>query len=305
MFGHLIKHKNITGIESGAKITTSIPALGVHAGLYLRCLTAAGVELTAAEIMADIKDVTISISGVDIINVDAAFLLARQQYYGGHIDAMNVTGILPMMYTRPYLPTPQQQLRTALGMQGEDSYTIEMDLADPLVKLAKIEVYVDRLPISNPLGEHIVIKRRPQNYSTVAGMDEISNLPGQGDRFKAHLAMHVMIDKASCGIEKCQVIANSHTIFAAAPVSLNKVMLERAGRTPQTAFGGVSGNVEFYHIDYTIKNELRSRLKMSNIVDYRQQVTFNGSAAPAAYSIYMEYLENLNADDSDGFQAVA
>lgn len=293
MLGHRIKHANITGIANGAKVSGVIPATGVHTGLLLRCL-ASGSEITVAQMKADILDVTIRLDGEEIVTADGTFLLARQQYYGARYGAANVNGILPIDYTRPYLATPAEQIRTALGMQGVDSYTIEIDLGAALT-LDTIEVYSYRLAANRPLGEHLRIRRLPLNFSTIAGTHEITSMPGLRDNNIAYLAMHYYEATANCDFDQVTVIANDKKVHSEVPLALNQVMLEAAGRDPQSGF---------YHVDFALMNDYASRLRMGTIYDFRQEVTFSGTAAVGSYYTYLEQLVDIG-DESGGFQQTA
>lgn len=291
---HIIKHQNISGIENAGKIAGSIPATGTHTALYLRCLDSSDVALTAAEIIADVGDIAIRVGGQTIIDADAQFLLDMQQYYGAYMDAMNVDGIIPAFYTRPYLPTPQEQVRTALGMIGEGSYTVELDLAATLTKLAKIEVFADKLPMEKHMGEHIVVRKIPQSHSVAAGLDQITDLPDLKKKAKAYLALHAYCSTASVDFDHVTVQANSKDIYKSVPALLNQVRLNKAGRTPQT---------NYYHMDFALQNTIQSRLRLGAITEFSQDIQFSGAGVPGNYTIFAEQLVDID-DNGSGFQQV-
>jgi len=291
MFAYTIKQANITGIANGAKVTGTVPASGVHTALYLRCLHSTGVALTAAEIIADIGDIVIRLGNRTIIDADARFLLARQQYYGSAHSADNVDGIIPIDYTRPYLESPAERIRTALGMQGQTSYSIEIDLAASLTHLAIIEVYSESLDVVRPLGEYVEVRKLPLNFASIAGTHEIGDMPGRMDNNRAYLALHAYMATTDAAFDVVTVKANSRDVFAEVPVKLNQVNLEKAGRQAQT---------NFYHIDFAVKNHVQSRLRMGSIQDFRQQITFSGTAAPGSYVCYTESLVDID-DSGAGF----
>jgi hypothetical protein len=288
----VIQHASINpGTTAGAKVYGTIPTTGTHTALYLRCLTSGGVALTAAQIASNLANITIRLDGEQIIQADAQFLLALQQYYAACDNAANVAGVLPIFYTRRYLPTPEQRVRTALGMNGKSSYAVEIDLGSTITQITggEIQVFAERLDVDLPLGEHIVIKKIPQSYGSI-GTHEITDLPGLRDASKAYLAIHAYCTTGSCVMSKAAVIANSADVFSALPADLQQVRLERAMRDPQS---------NYYHIDFALQNHYMSRLRMGNIVDFRQQLTFTG-AAPTNYTLYTEQLVDIG-DDKGGF----
>lgn len=294
MFTYRIKQANITGIANGAKVTTSIPATGIHTALVLRCLhSSTSAELTAAEMITDIGSIVVRLGNRTIIDADARFLLARQQYYGSAKSADNVNSIIYIDYTRPYLTSPEQQIRTALGMQGQTSYTVEMDLAASLTHLGTIEVYTEMIDAVRPLGEYIEVRKVPVNFASIAGTHEISDLPGRMDNNQAYLALHAYMKTTDCAFSKATVKANSRDVFAEQPLALNQVILEASGRQPQS---------DYFHMDFATRNHVLSRLRMGNVSDFRQQITFSGTAAPGSYTIYTERVVDID-DTGAGFSS--
>jgi hypothetical protein len=96
MLKQLIKQPDLRGIASGATATGEIPTNGTHYATYLRCLTAAGVALTRAQIVADIGDIIVRLNGEQIVEASATFLLDLQKYYGDCGNAGNIDGIIPL-----------------------------------------------------------------------------------------------------------------------------------------------------------------------------------------------------------------
>jgi hypothetical protein len=242
-------------------------------------LTAAGVALTSAQMAAEIGNIVIRCGDVTVFDADATYALARQLYFGGTFTA----GILPIEYERPYLPTPQDRVRTALGMQNARSYTFEMDLAAAIPNLAQIEVYTVSYNLNKPLGEHIRVRRIPQNFAAL-GLYEVSDFFGLGYVNQAYLGLHIHNTTAGSTTSQVSAIVNATNLFAQVPANINIELLTKAGRVPQT---------NFYHVDFAFANHVQSRMQLGGVSDFRLQNTFTG-AAPGNYNIYSEQLVDID-----------
>lgn len=279
MLTQIIKQPSVRGISAGAIATTEIPTTGTHHVLYLRCLTAAGVALTAAQIKADIGDIIIRLNGEQIIEASSTFLLDRQKYYGDAISADNVAGIIPIYFIRPHLPTHAGRAVTALGMLGMDSFTVDVKVT-AVAQLASIEVLSEVDSTSRRLGQHIRVAKHPQSFATT-GLQEISSIPRYGNDV-AFMALH--IEKNAGTFEKVTVKLGGNALFEDIDPNLNQVLLEAMKRTPQAAY---------FSVDFAKNNDLLALLPMAGVQDFRQQITWK-TAAPTTFNIYSESIHGLN-----------
>jgi len=278
-FRQLKKQPNLRGISASAVATGEIPTTGTHYATYLRCLDAGGVELTRAQIIADIGDLVVRINGEQIVEASATFLLDLQKYYGDSKTAGNVNGIIPLFWERPGLATFQERALFALGMNNVQSFTIDVNVVGVAV-LSSIEVYSLVTPERRNLGQHMRISRFPQSFGST-GIQEITSLPKEGASV-AYSAMH--IEESTGTIDDVTVKLGGNDIYDEVSANLNETMLKVSGRSPQTGY---------YHADFGISNDLTGMIPMASVQDWRQQINWSG-LAPNNYNIYAERIFNLN-----------
>lgn len=279
MLTQLIKQPSVRGIAAGAVATVEIPTNGTHHATYLRCLTAAGVPLTRAQIIADIGDIIVRLDGEQIVEASATFLLDLQKYYGDGLGAGNVDGIIPLVWVRPHLATFPERIVTALGMANINSFTIDVKILG-VAQLSSIDVISEVDATPRRLGQHVRITRHPQSFATT-GLQEISTLPRWGNDV-AYVAMHV--EKNAGTFDKVTVKLGGNAIFEDIDPNLNQVNLVKMGRTPQAAY---------FSVDFAKNNDLLSLLPMAGVQDFRQQITWK-TAAPTTFNIYAETIHGLN-----------
>jgi hypothetical protein len=281
MYKQIIKQPNIRGIAAGAIATGEIPTVGTHYGTYLRCLSAAGVALTPAQIKTDVGDIIIRINGVQIVEASATFLLDLQKYYGDNIGAGNVNGIIPLSWARPHLATDQERSVFALGMADVSSFTIDVKVTGVAV-LSSIEVLSEVTPEVRRLGQHIRINKFPQSFATT-GLQEITTLPKEGNDV-GYLALY--IEESAGAVDKVTVKLGGNNIFEEVDPYLNQVLLEKTLRNPQAGY---------FHVAFDRSNDLSGLIPMVGVQDFRQQITWNTAAgAPGNYNIYTERIFGLN-----------
>lgn len=279
MLTQLLKKANMQGIAAGAISTGVVPAEGTYYALYLFAKTAAGVALTRAQILADIGNIKALINGEEIVNCDVTVLLDLQKYYGDQIGAGNVDGVIPIYFQRPHLATDAERSLFALGMNNVNSFTIEAQIKG-VVALSSLEVFAEVTNEQRNLGQHVRLLKYPQVFSTT-GDQEITTLPFLNNPTKAYLALHV--DDSAGTIAEVTVRVGGNAIFDRVGNNLNKVLLQKFLRNPQTGY---------YHVDFARSNDLTGLLPMAGIKDFRQ--TINWSVLPGNYNIFTETIHGLN-----------
>jgi len=282
------KHANITGIAAGNIATGQVAVGRTYYGLYLRCLTAAGVELTRAQILADISDIIVRLDGEQIIVADATFLLDLQKYYGDSDVAGNVDGIIPIPFTRRTLPSNLERMVLALGTafnkEGNPVKSLEISVkVIGVAQLATIEVYSLSTEEKRKIGRHIRIKKFAQSFATT-GEQEVNSLPLEGSSI-GYLALH--FTESAGQIDQLNVKVNSVDLYDEVPTNLQKVFLADRKRTKQAGYA---------YADFGEKDTVNSLLPMQNVQDFRVNLVWNPAAgAPGNYAIYAEQIHGLEA----------
>lgn len=280
MMTQLLKKANMNGIAAGAIATGVVPAQGTYYSLFLVAKTALGVALTRAQILADIGNIKCLINGEEIVNCDVQVLLDLQKFYGDQIGAGNVDGIIPIYFQRPHLATDAERSVFALGMLNVNSFTIEAGI-DGVLQLSTLEIFAEVTNEARNLGQHIRLLKYPQVFSTT-GEQEIATLPFINAPDKAYVAMHI---EAGAGtFKEVTVRVGGNAIFDRVGVNLDKVLLQKFLRNPQTGY---------YHVDFARSNDLKGMLPMAGIKDFRQTINWI-TAAPGNYNIFTETIHGLN-----------
>lgn len=275
-----LKQPSLVGnFAANAKLTTNIPTNGTHYMLLLRCLTGAGVELTRAQILADVGTIILRINGKQIWEGTAEFFLDRQKYYGDCYGtaAGNVDGYIPLFFYLPHLESDPERRVMGWGMQNVNSFEVEVNLLGA-AQLASMEAYSVVSDEVRPFGRHLRIRRSPQNFPTT-GEQEIVTLARENGNCD-YLALH--IEAGNGTFQDVTVIVNNVIIHDHVPPGMNKVMLAAHQRTPQTGY---------YHVDFGRRNDLSSILPMAGVTDFRVKPYWI-TAAPDNYDIYAELLFN-------------
>lgn len=277
-FTQIKKQPSMTGIGAGNVATAEVPTTGTHYGLFLRCLTSAGADLTPAQIKADVGNIVIRLDGEQIIEASATFLLDLQKYYGDSIGAGNVNGIIPVYFAPAHLALFSERAVFALGTADINQFTIDANIVG-VAQLSSIEVYSEVTNEVRNVGQHIRIKKFPQNFGTT-GTQEITTLPKEGPSV-GYRALHIEDNTGT--IDKVTVKIGGNDIYDEVDDTLAQVLNERQKRTPQTGY---------YHVDFSRNNDLTSFLPMKGVQDFRQQIQWSGSA-PNNFNIYAEQIHNL------------
>ena len=274
-----VKQASIQGIAAGAKATGRIPTNGTIYILMLRCLKAAGVEMSRAEMVADIGNIIVRLNGKQVMEGTSTFFLDRQKYYGDCYGASagNVNGVIPIFLYLPHLESDPERRVLGYGMQDVEAFEIEVNIT-AVATLVSMEVYTVGSDEVRPLGRHLRIRPFQQNFGTT-GLQEISTLPREKGNVD-YVALH--IEKSTGTIDKVTVKVNNNIVHDQVPPSLNQVMLAISQRIPQAAY---------YTVDFGRRNDLTSILPMAGVDDFRQEITWS-AAAPVNFKVYAEMLYN-------------
>lgn len=277
---------NLTPIAGGSLATQDIPRAGTYYGLTPKCLDG-GVPLTAAQIVADVDDVKLTLNGQTICEATPGFLHKLHQYYHASRDAGNVDGIIPIPLARDHMPIFAEAAAYAVGMIGVNSFQLELDLASSLTLLDEVELRVQRSNEAREVKQHLRVHRFPQSFSTT-GEQEITNIPREANT--GILALHVEFDGSGTSpttLDQAEIIVNGSTVAKYEPEELQHV-LEKAGRDYM-----VTGSAtDVFSIPFDLTNDLTGYLPMKDVSDLRLKLTWGG-AAPSGFTVYRESVFGL------------
>lgn len=278
MFKQLKKQPNISGMASDATGTGEIPTTGTLYAIYLR------FDDDSTDVKSEINNIVVRLDGEEVVNATPTFLFDLQKYYGdaigdGNKSTANTECILPIYFTRPYLPSDSERSLFALGLADVDSVVVDI-VCGTLVNVSSCEVFASMTPENRNLGQHIRIHKFPQNYATT-GTQEITTLP-KGGASVGYLAMHIEDNTGT--IQQVSVKKGGYAIHDQVRDLLHQAELSHNFRTRQTGY---------YHADFSQSRDLRGFIPMAGVKDWRQEIVWI-TAAPNNYNIYTERIFGLN-----------
>lgn len=274
------KQQNVGNIAAGAVCTVELPKDKVHHGLMLVCRKAALAVMSRAEIIADIGDITVRVDGDIKIEASITTLLDLFKYWHDKDGAFTVAGAVPIMYTRPIMPTAEERSLLAWGMKGVRSYALEVNVT-AIATLVSIEVWTLVEDAERALGRHLCISRHPQNFGAT-GVQQLTTMP-YGDPDVAILVDH--FGESTGDIDNITVKANGNDILDAVPMELNAMVLRQKGRTVQT---------DYYPVDYSLLNHRAGYLSSGGLTSLRYEIDWEaGGGAPGNYLVHREEVRGL------------
>lgn len=275
MLTRLIQEADVVGASVVGKASGKIYTRRNLYGIWLRCLTAAGVELTRAQILNDITNIVVRINGKPIVDADATFLLDRQKYYGDSIAAGNVNGMIPIMFTPAHLANFSERSVYAIGPVGINDISLEVTIA-AIAQISQIQMYVevDDLALRN-IGQHMRIEKFTQVFATT-GTQQITDLPFKDPDALGYLAYHVKYTAGS--LDKVTIKRNGQEVYQALATKMNQAVLNMRKRTPQSGY---------FHVDFAKNDDLLSYLPIPGTDGLYHEYTWS-SAAPNSYTVYAE-----------------
>lgn len=279
MLTQVIRQASIQGIAASALASGKVPPVGKLHAIYLQCLSAAGVQLTPAQMANDIELARVVVDGKVVCEASAAFLLNRQEYYGNAYGSSNVNGVLPIFFDRKNMPTWIERQLFALGTKNIASIAVELQCAAGLATLGTCNVFTEVSNQIETMGQHIRLNRYAQTFAGT-GVQEISTLPIEGDDI-GYLAIH--IEHAAGTLVDAQLKMGGTDIYDRVPVEVGQVMQEMEGLDPQATIDSIALH----------KNgDLTAFVPMTGVKDWR--LLLNWSVAPNNYNIYTERIFGLN-----------
>lgn len=236
---------------------------------------------------AQVDNVRIRIKGESKIDAPANILAKLNDYYYPKTDVFTpAAGALIIPFTRPIHSTASERNTLVWGMQDNEGFVIELQMAATITNCTKCEVWIeiDDLP-ARPLGDHITI--RPYQFSS-ADPQQITNLPlGDKTRGIGRLALHIdTYSGTTTGvINTVTDRIDGQNVYDNVPLALNQWMLRRSGRFQQA---------DTYHVDYARANSILGYLPMDSVVSYIQTIDWTTLPNSGTFRVYVEQIEGIN-----------
>lgn len=277
MFTRIVKQGDMQNV---AVNQTSIGRVTIRKNLHavwLRFLTSAGVELTRAQIIADLStELKVRLNGTVIWDGDVTLALDLQKYYGDSISAGNVDGMVPIFFNRVNQVTAAERSVTALGPIGIDEITVEAKMGSSFAQLAKVEIYaeVDELA-PREIGRHVRVTKHPKTFGST-GAEQIVDLPYKDTFLEGIFAMHYRYSTGA--IDNVSITRNGQIWHQTLSAKHAEALLKRGRRTPQSGY---------HHIDFERNNDLLSYLPVKGMNEFLVDNVWK-TAAPNSYTIWIE-----------------
>lgn len=244
---------------------------------------------TAAEIVADVAWIKLLVNGVQVSYATGQQWLAILNYYQKNINAVGTgtSGLLTLMYERPWMQGLMSQRGPAYGMAGQNSFQIQIQFSsDPTTTGMQMFHQVD--PVLSAIGRHVEVRQQTHTFAST-GQDIITDLPkadasplpsamvalwlellGADDSaVKADITNIILQSEDTAIINNVVNVLEWSTMFATAP------------RTPQ----------EYYFVlDFDYRNRDDGQLWL-NMNKFLVMPTF--SVEPGTYSLIMEIMTGV------------
>ncbi|OHB60882.1 MAG: hypothetical protein A2167_05435 [Planctomycetes bacterium RBG_13_46_10] len=273
MIPKLVKLQNVDGIAGNGRPIVNLPRANIYHGLFLLCRTSAGVLLTEAEIEADITNIRVRVDGDLKVETTAAVLFDLYRYWYAMNGAYTIAGQIPILFVRPNLQFAAERSLLAWGMDGIESFNLELDLAATLAKVATIQIWALQEVGKRALGRHLCIGKHPRIFGST-GVQQVSDIP-YGDVDNLILADHITV--GSGAISDVTVRLNQSDVWQELQNDLNKLVLNCVGRTAQTGY---------FHLDFAQFNDRTAYLPSGGLSSLQYDINF--STQPNNYIIYRE-----------------
>lgn len=282
------KFASVQSVVASGIATAILPIAGTYYGLMLHCKDGAGAAVSVANIIADITNVKITLDGVTVLEAAPSFLfkLYDQQY--SKDGAAQRAGMLPVLFSPDYLERTMDADILGWGMKGIQAFQVELTLGAGIGTanhITAVDVYAERIAENRPLGAHRRLLKFSRSFSS-AGVQEVTDLPFEGDSNVVTAAWHAVYNGAAAVIQDFEVLVNNQLVIKHVPLA-NQFRLEKAGRKYMVA--GAADDV--FSVPFDLTGDTAAYLPHKAVNDLRFRVTW--SAAPNAYSFYRESYHGL------------
>jgi len=184
----LIQLPSLRGVGAGAVATSQLPVGVTYHAIALRC-TIAGVEATAAQILAQVSRIKLTLNGDPKIDASATELAAvdRHWHTRNSVDPVGQGGILHIWLARPELQEIDGQDGPAWGTADVNSLTLDVTLAGgATIDAIDLRAWITK---GEPLGRHICLRRLTDSMGA-AGDKVLSDFQNPNAEYQL-LALHI------------------------------------------------------------------------------------------------------------------
>lgn len=240
--------------------------------------TIAGVAATRAQMVAQITQIIVTISGREVWRGSAAQLIAIQQYYSETDTQTAYAGFLNLDFLHNWLTDANRGQDAAVGLADQNACQIELTYGAGAT-INGIQVYGVRMQMPQPTGVATRIVRGSASISAL-GVFVYPDLPlpKAGDML---LAIHIY-PPVVANFTNLAYICDETRLIDGPPAFLNRNAAEsHPPRQPQDANGQVS-------LDFTAINGLSGNgIPLGEIGSHQLELTFV-TAAPGTVPILCE-----------------
>jgi len=248
-------------------------------------LTIAGVAATRAQIVAQLSQVRIVLSGREIWIGSGANLIAREAFYAENDANTTVPGFITFNFLRTWMAGAPERLNSLLGTSDQSALQIEFTWAAGATINASV-MFGAYMSEGEPTGITTRVMRVSPNIGAV-GVSIYPDLPlpRNGETL---LAIH-LFPPVVANLTNLAYIADNVRLVDSTPEFLNRTYLEaNPPRTPQGANGMVT-------IDFTaLTGSPLNGVPMSEIASHTLELTF-AAAAPGSFTVLCEFAAPLPA----------
>lgn len=262
--------------SAGGTVTVNLPLLTWCKLSLLH--TIAGVAATRAELVAQILQVIITVSGRELWRGSAAQLIAIQQFYAESDTQTAYPGYLNLDFLRNWLTDANRGIDASVGLADQNAMQVEITYAGGAT-INGIAVYGVRMQAPQPTGTASRIVRGSASISAL-GVYVYPDLPlpRAGDVL---LAIHVF-PPVVANLTNFAYVADEVRLIDAPRAFLDRNAAEsHPPRQPQGANGMVS-------LDFTAINGLSGQgVPLGEVGSHQLELTFE-NAAPGTVPILCE-----------------
>lgn len=270
------KQPDFQNVVAGNVATCNVVSRGTIYGLQFVFRTAAGALITAKKIKDYVEQLTLSLNGTPIIDVDASFLYDDKLIKEGVIGYEEEDGVLSLNFMDPLLDLAESRVLSVLGTANLKDIAVEMKLAGAIGTLAKIECFVLGSVENRVLGRHTRKTKMFQNFDGT-GVLEVTNLPfNTADT--AYKSIAIGLGDGGV-IKNISLKINENIIIdKVSPAMMNELM-RQAKLTPI--------DTKYFYIPMNLLNTLNEFLRTNNITSMQLDIDW-GTTPGGSFPIYLE-----------------
>ncbi|MEG3641612.1 major capsid protein P2 [Magnetococcus sp. PR-3] len=252
-----------SAVAPGSSANLSIPVTAAYTALYVRIQSGATpAAMSQTDQKTHIERVKLKAGRKVLMDLTGANLIALNNFYGITAES----GVLPIVFARPYLENANNVDSMALGTADLTSCTLEIKLSNSVVSPVLDAVGEVKGEGNHPMGSMIEIGET--DYGSLGTAVELSDLPvtGPGVGLKA---LHF----TTSNISNVEIQANRQELYQADTATAKTMQNMAAMKT-----GGRSWQSGMVHVDMA-GNRLGRVVNTSPFRDFRAKLTFDSATA--------------------------